>query len=91
MLGVGWNFLYVGGTTLLTYTYSMAERYRAQAVNEFLVFGMSASASLLAGTVMFYSGWTTLMLVPIPLLIAIVAALVYIHRDPLVKREQLVE
>jgi hypothetical protein len=55
------------------------------------VFGMSASASLLAGTVMFYSGWTTLMLVPIPLLIAIVAALVYIHRDPLVKREQLVE
>jgi predicted MFS family arabinose efflux permease len=91
LLGVGWNFLYVGGTTLLTYTYSMAERYRAQAVNEFLVFGVSASASLLAGTVMFYSGWTTLMLVPIPVLIAITAALVYIRTDPLVRRQRVAE
>lgn len=91
LLGVGWNFLYVGGTTLLTYTYSMAERYRAQAVNEFLVFGMSASASLLAGTVMFYFGWTTLMLVPMPVLVAIIAALVYIRRDPLVTRESVVK
>ena len=91
LLGIGWNFLYIGGTTLLTYTYSMAERYRAQAVNEFLVFGMSASSSLLAGTVMFYFGWTTLMLIPIPVLIAIVAALVYIRRDPLVSRRRVVE
>ncbi len=91
LLGIGWNFLYVGGTTLLTYTYSMAERYRAQAVNEFLVFGMSASSSLLAGTVMFYFGWTTLMLIPIPVLIAIVAALVYIRSDPLVRRPLVAE
>ena len=86
LLGVGWNFLYVGGTTLLTYTYSLAERYRAQAVNEFLVFGVSATASLLAGTVMFYFGWTTLMLVPIPILIAIVVALAWVRRDPLLQR-----
>ena len=85
LLGIGWNFLYVGGTTLLTYTYSMAERFRAQAVNEFLVFGMSASASLLAGTVMFYFGWTTLMLVPIPVLLAIAAALVLVRKDSLFK------
>jgi cyanate permease len=91
LLGIGWNFLYVGGTTLLTYTYSMAERYRAQAVNEFLVFGMSASSSLLAGTVMFYFGWTTLMLVPIPMLIAITAALIYIRTDPLVRRARVAE
>jgi MFS family permease len=85
LLGVGWNFLYVGGTTLLTYSYSMAERFRAQGVNEFLVFGMSASASLLAGTVMFYFGWTTLMLVPIPVLLAIAAALTLVRMDPLFK------
>lgn len=85
LLGVGWNFLYVGGTTLLTYSYSMAERFRAQGVNEFLVFGMSASASLLAGTVMFYFGWTTLMLVPIPVLLAITAALILVRKDPLLK------
>jgi len=83
LLGVGWNFLYVGGTTLLTYTYAMAERFRAQAVNEFLVFGSSATASLLAGTVMYFFGWSTLMLVPIPILVAICVALVWIRRDPL--------
>src|SRR5210317_1094001 len=85
LLGVGWNFLYVGGTTLLTYSYSMVERFRAQGVNEFLVFGMSASASLLAGTVMFYFGWTTLMLLPIPVLLAIAAALTLVRKDPLLK------
>lgn len=86
LLGVGWNFLYVGGTTMLTYTYSMAERFRAQAVNEFLVFGTSATASLLAGTVMYYFGWKTLMLVPIPILIAILLALVFVRKDPLLRR-----
>lgn len=91
LLGIGWNFLYIGGTTLLTYTYSIAERYRAQAVNEFLVFGMSASSSLLAGTVMFYFGWTTLMVVPIPVLIAIIAALIFIRRDPLVRRQPIAD
>ncbi len=80
LLGVGWNFLYVGGTTLLTYTYTSEERFHAQAVNEFLVFGVSATASLLAGTVMFYFGWTTLMVVPIPVLVAITIALVAIRQ-----------
>lgn len=87
LLGVGWNFLYVGGTTLLTYTYSMAERFRAQAVNEFLVFGTSATASLLAGTVMHFFGWSTLMLVPIPILMAICIALIVVRKDPLLNRE----
>ena len=86
MLGVGWNFLYVGGTTLLTYTYSMKERFRAQAVNEFLVFGTAATASLLAGTVMHLFGWSTLMLIPIPILIAICVALAMIRKDPLLNR-----
>jgi MFS family permease len=86
LLGIGWNFLYVGGTTMLTYTYSIAERFRAQAVNEFLVFGTSATASLLAGTVMYFFGWSTLMLVPIPILIAIFLALLLVRKDPLLNR-----
>jgi len=83
MLGVGWNFLYIGGTTMLTYTYSMAERFQAQAANEFLVFGTSATASLLAGTVMHYFGWSRLMLIPIPILILVCIALVAIRKDEL--------
>ena len=50
LLGIGWNFLYVGSTTMVTLTYGIGERFRAQAVNEFCVFGTSAAASLLAGT-----------------------------------------
>ena len=86
LLGVGWNFLYVGGTTLLTYTYAMAERFRAQAVNEFLVFGTSATASLLAGTVMHFFGWSVLMLIPVPILLVICIALVALRNDPLLDR-----
>jgi len=86
LLGVGWNFLYVGGTTMLTYTYSLRERFRAQAVNEFLVFGMSATASLLAGTVMHYFGWFRLMLIPIPILIAVGIAIAWVRADPLLAR-----
>lgn len=88
LLGVGWNFLYVGGTTMLTYTYSMSERFQAQAANEFLVFGTSAIASLLAGTVMHYFGWSRLMLVPIPILLIIFVALLLVRRDPLLRRSQ---
>ncbi|NIV16921.1 MAG: MFS transporter [Woeseiaceae bacterium] len=78
LLGVGWNFLYVGATTMLTYTYSMSERFSAQAVNEFLVFGTAAAASLLAGTIMHYFGWTVLMWIPIPILFIVCIALILV-------------
>jgi len=87
LLGVGWNFLYVGGTTMLTYTYSMAERFHAQAVNEFLVFGTSATASLLAGTMMHYFGWYRLMWIPIPVLLIVCFALLWVRKNELVHRE----
>jgi MFS family permease len=85
LLGVGWNFLYVGATTMLTLTYSMAERFKAQAVNEFCVFGTSATASLLAGTVIYFYGWYTLVWIPFPLLVLIVAGLYLVRREPLVR------
>jgi MFS family permease len=86
LLGVGWNFLYVGATTMLTYTYAMDERFRAQGLNEFLVFGSSATASLLAGTVMHFLGWSWLMLIPIPILAVVCMALIVVRRDPLLTR-----
>lgn len=86
LLGVGWNFLYVGGTSMLTLTYSMAERFRAQAVNEFAVFGTSATASLLAGTVIHAYGWHTLVLLPLPLLLLILGGLFLVRRDSRLRR-----
>ncbi len=66
LLGIGWNFLVVGGTPLLVSRYRPSERFRAQAVNEFSVFGVSAVASLLAGVVIVQWGWPTLVLSATP-------------------------
>lgn len=86
LLGVGWNFLYVGGTTLLTRTYSIEERFRAQAVNEFSVFGASASSSLLAGVVIHLYGWHTLVMLPLPLLLITMIGLYLVRHDPRARR-----
>ena len=64
----------------------MTERFRAQGVSEFLVFGTSATASLLAGTVMFYFGWDRLMLIPLPILALVAMALIWVRKDSLLNR-----
>jgi MFS family permease len=87
LLGIGWNFLYVGGTTMLTLTYSMSERFRAQAVNEFSVFGVSATASLLAGTVIHYFGWSVLVTLPLVPLAMTLVALFVVRQDGLLQRQ----
>jgi len=69
LLGVGWNFLFVAATTLLTGTYQRSQRFKAQAVNDVLVFGSQASASLLAGVALYYLGWMTMNLLTLPFLI----------------------
>ena len=58
--GLGWNFLFVGATTLLTTTYRPAERGKAQAFNDFMVFGTTATASLMASVVLEVQGWAML-------------------------------
>jgi MFS family permease len=58
--GVGWNFLFVGATTLLTTTYRPAERGKAQAFNDFMVFATTAVASLGASVILEISGWAEL-------------------------------
>src|SRR6188508_156718 len=58
--GVGWDFMFVGATTLLTTTYRQAERGKAQAFNDFMVFGTTATASLMASVVLEVKGWAFL-------------------------------
>jgi MFS family permease len=57
LLGVGWNFLSVGGTTLLTDAYLPAERGRAQAANDLLIFVVGLASSLIAGVLLQFAGW----------------------------------
>jgi len=75
LLGVGWNFLFVGGTVLLSRTWRPAERFRVQATNDLIVFGTQAIASLSAGAALHSFGWTTVNLIALPLLVAILVAL----------------
>lgn len=68
-LGIGWNFLFVGGTTLLPQSYKPHERFKVQALNEFVVFGSQATAALTAGWFIFAFGWETLLTFVIPIVI----------------------
>jgi MFS family permease len=61
LLGVGWNFLYVGATTLLTQTYTPAEKAKTQAANEFVVFTMATTGAFLSGYLLNTIGWQNLM------------------------------
>ena len=78
LLGVGWNFLYTGATTLLTETYTVAERAKTQALNEFLVFGFVATATFFSGVTLELYGWQNLAIGVLPLLLIVLAATVWI-------------
>lgn len=67
-LGVAWNFLFVGGTTLLLGAYRPSERAKAQALNEFLVFGCTAAASFSSGALLTWFGWNAVNYGILPLL-----------------------
>jgi len=58
-LGLGWNFCFVGGTTLLTRVHTQAEKGRVQGLNEFLVFSTTGVASFAAGLILNLYGWQT--------------------------------
>jgi MFS family permease len=80
LLGLGWNLLFVAGTTLLTRTYTAAERFKAQGFNDFATFAAQAAVSLLAGSAIEAFGWTGLNLAGLPLLVATAAATFWLVR-----------
>jgi MFS family permease len=75
LLGVGWNFLYIGGTTLLTETYRPEERARAQGTNEQAIFIMMAISSLTSGLTVTTGGWERVNLFALPLVAAVAIAI----------------
>lgn len=77
LLGVGWNFLYIGGTTLLTGSYTPAERGRAQAANDLTIFAVGLACSLGAGAMLHSLGWQTMNALLLPWLAAAAASIVW--------------
>ena len=80
--GVGWNFLFVGATTLVTSCYRPNERGKAQALNDFMIFGTTATASFLAGFVQERLGWYPLNWFSLALLAVATGAVLWLRLQP---------
>ncbi|MFP6808466.1 MAG: MFS transporter [Pseudomonadales bacterium] len=80
LLGVGWNFLFLGGTTLLTLTYRNSERFKVQALNDFIIFSMQATAALSSGYILMRFGWSWLVGLSLPWLVML-AVVLFISRN----------
>ena len=74
LVGLGWNFAFVGGTTLLTETYRPAERAKAQGVHDFVVYGATATAALSSGLLQAGPGWSLVNVMTLPLMGIVVVA-----------------
>ena len=79
-LGIGWNFLFISGTSLLVTTYKPEEKFKAQGFNDLLVFSSMAIASLSAGVLISLASWKTVNLFCIPFLILIVLSIINADR-----------
>ena len=83
-LGIGWNFLFVSGTSLLVTTYKPEEKFKAQGFNDLVVFSATAVSSLSAGILISLTSWKTVNLLCIPFLVLIILAT--IRADKLSKK-----
>jgi len=85
-LGVGWNFMFVAATTLLTTTYTTAEKAKVQGVNDLTVFVTMISSSAASGALLSTSGWTDLNLYAVPALVLATLGAAYLMLRPAHRR-----
>ncbi len=78
LLGVGWNFSFVGATAMLTDTYRPSERGRVEGFNDLIVFGTVALASFFSGQILATSGWHTINVIVMPVVAIVLAALFWL-------------
>ena len=71
-LGLGWNFLFISGTSLLVLTYREEEKYRAQGLNDFIVYSIHALGSFSAGVFITLTSWKLMNFICIPFMILII-------------------
>lgn len=78
LLGLGWNFGFIGATAMVTDVYAPAERNKVQGFNDFLVFGLNALASFSSGLLLNLLGWSAVNLLVFPAVFLCLAALVWL-------------
>ncbi|HKU86201.1 MAG TPA: MFS transporter [Casimicrobiaceae bacterium] len=74
LVGIGWNFMYTGGTTLLTETYAPNEKARTQGLNDLIVFTTMGVSSFASGALVTATGWETMNRAALPVLAIIASA-----------------
>ncbi|MBX3514164.1 MAG: MFS transporter [Xanthobacteraceae bacterium] len=84
VLGIGWNFGFIGATAMVADAHSPAERNKAQGANDFMVFGVVAAASFFSGNLLYASGWETINWLIFPAVAFVLVPLVW--RSASVKR-----
>jgi MFS family permease len=82
LLGVGWNFLFIGATSLLTRAYTSEEKGKVQALNDFLVFGTVALSSFASGALLSSIGWAVVQVAMLPLVALAGGAVLWWRRQP---------
>jgi len=78
LLGISWNFLFIGATTLLTRSYRPGETFKTQAANDFMVFSTVTAASLSAGAIHHHFGWQMVNYGAVPALVGVLTALAWL-------------
>lgn len=81
LLGIGWNFLFLTGTSLLPQSHQDSERHKVQATNDFILFGFQAAASLLAGWVLFNAGWQWVVYSSLPFILVMFIVIIFYHKQ----------
>ena len=72
LLGIGWNFLFIGGTSLLVLCYKDSEKFKVQGFNDVIVFSIQSIASLIAGYSILKFSWNQINTICIPLILLII-------------------
>jgi MFS family permease len=79
LVGVGWNFLFTGGTTLLTETYTLEEKAKVQGLNDFFIWGTISIGAVTSGAVQQSIGWNAVNLVMAPLVIIVLLTTLWLR------------
>jgi MFS family permease len=82
LLGVGWNFMFIGATTLLTEVHSPSERAKIQGFNDFLIFGTITMAAVSSGNLLHFFGWQIVNYGVLPFLVAVLLLVLWLVRSP---------
>lgn len=80
LVGIGWNFMYTGGTTLLTESYAPAEKARTQGANDFIVFSIMGVSSFSSGALVSAAGWEVMNWGALPVLVLIAGVVLWFAR-----------